>query len=252
MQAASMRWVGRRLGWVALGLCGLALAAPLGPARPNLADLDQDGYPDIAELHGAAEREAFLEWFAAIAEAQFTAPSPAWLPQEQDCAGLLRFAFFEALKPKTTAWFQKFPYLPKVQVPPLSAYPLPQIGRAVFRIEPGAYRPNDVQAGRLVSWASAVYLMRYSSVLLGRTPDKARRGDLLFFVHPLAKGSAYHSMVYLGNGLVVYHTGYAPSQGGEVRLVSLQTLNQHPQKYWHPRPDNPYFLGFYRWKIVSN
>ncbi len=230
----------------------LALAAPPLPAPPsNLADLDQDGYPDIAEFHSSAQREAFLEWFAAIAEAQFTAPSPAWLPQEQDCAGLLRFAFFEALKPKTAAWFQKFPYLPRVQAPPISAYPLPQIGRAVFRIAPGAYRPDDVQAGRLVGWASAMYLMRYSSVFLGRTPDKARRGDLLFFVRPLARGSAYHSMVYLGNGLVVYHTGYAPSEGGEVRMVSLETLGKHPQKYWHPRPDNPHFLGFYRWKLVS-
>jgi len=109
---------------------------PLPASPSNLADLDQDGYPDIAEFHSSAQREAFLEWFAAIAEAQFTAPSPAWLPQEQDCAGLLRFAFFEALKPKTAAWFQKFPYLPRVQAPPISAYPLPQIGRAVFRIAP--------------------------------------------------------------------------------------------------------------------
>ena len=251
-QGASTRWVGRLLGWVALGVCGLLLAAPLSPTRPDLSDLDQDGYPDVAELHSTVQREAFLDWFAAIAEAQFTARSPAWRVEEQDCAGLLRFALVEALKPKTPEWFQKFPYLPRVQAPPLSAYPLPLIGRAVFRVEPGAYQAGDVREGRLVGWASAMYLMRYSSVLLGRTPDKARRGDLLFFVRPLAKGSAYHSMVYLGGGLVVYHTGYAPSEGGEVRLVSLETLSQHPQKYWHPRPENPYFLGFYRWKIVSN
>lgn len=251
-QGGYVRWAGRLLGWVALGFCALALAASFSPARPDLADLDQDGYPDIAEFHSIAQREAFLEWFAAIAEAQFTAPSPAWSPEAQDCSGLLRFAYVEALRPKTATWFQRFPYLPRVQAPPLSAFPLPQIGRAVFRVAPGSYHPDDIQAGRLVGWTSAMYLMRYSSVLLGRTPDKARRGDLLFFVHPLAKGSAYHSMVYLGAGRVVYHTGYAPSQGGEVRLVSLQTLNQHPQKYWHPRPDNPYFLGFYRWKIVSN
>ncbi|MCS7068253.1 MAG: DUF1175 family protein [Meiothermus sp.] len=245
------RWVGLVLGWMALGFWSLGSAAPLSPARPDLSDLDQDGYPDVAELHSTAWREAFLEWFAAIAEAQFTAPSPAWPAEAQDCSGLLRFAFVEALKPKTQDWFQQFPYLPRVQAPPLGAFPLPQIGRAVFRVAPGPYRSNDVKEGRLVGWASAMYLMRYSSVLLGRTPDKARRGDLLFFVRPLAKGSAYHSMVYLGNGLVVYHTGYAPSEGGEVRLVSLKTLNQHPQKYWHPRPENPYFLGFYRWKIVS-
>jgi uncharacterized protein YfaT (DUF1175 family) len=78
-----------------VGLLGFVLTGALALAAPpsSLADLDEDGYPDIAEFHSSAQREAFLEWFAAIAEAQFTAPSPAWLPQEQDCAGLLRFAF---------------------------------------------------------------------------------------------------------------------------------------------------------------
>jgi uncharacterized protein YfaT (DUF1175 family) len=152
---------------------GLVLATSLSPAPPDLSDLDQDGYPDVAEFHSTAQREAFLAWFAAIAEAQFTAPSPAWPAEAQDCSGLLRFAFVEALKPKTPDWFQKFPYLPKVQAPPLGTFPLPQIGRAVFRVAPGPYRPDDVREGRLVGWTSAMYLMWYSSVPLGRTPDKA-------------------------------------------------------------------------------
>jgi len=88
--------------------------------------------------------------------------------------------------------------------------------------------------------------------LPGPHPRQSPARRPLVFVRPLARGSAYHSMVYLGNGLVVYHTGYAPQEGGEVRLVSLQTLGKHPQKYWHPRPDNPHFLGFYRWKIASD
>ncbi|WP_299431085.1 DUF1175 family protein [uncultured Meiothermus sp.] len=240
--------VGGVLGFLILG----SVHAALAQEPRNWIDHDLDGYPDIAEFHSAAQREAFLHWFAAVAEAQFTALSSTWKPADQDCAGLLRFAFVQALKPKTQAWFKQFAYLPAINTPPQSAYPLPRIGRSVFRVAPGAYRPDDVQEGRLVGRTSAMYLMRYSSEFLGRTEDRARRGDLLFFIHPLARGSAYHSMVYLGSGRVVYHTGYAPQEGGEVRLVTLQTLNKHPQKYWHPRPDNPYFLGFYRWKIVSN
>jgi hypothetical protein len=54
---------GTLLLWFIVG----ALAAPY-----SSADLDRDGYPDIAEFHSSAQREAFLEWFAAIAEAQFT------------------------------------------------------------------------------------------------------------------------------------------------------------------------------------
>jgi len=248
-----MPWIKKLMVGGLLGslVFGFANPTPAQEARSPI-DLDQDGYPDVAEFHSIAQREAFLRWFAAIAEAQFSAISPTWKPEDQDCAGLLRFAYVEALKPKTQAWFKQFAYLPETKVPPISAYPLPRITRSVFRVAPGAYQPDDVREGRLVGRTSAMYLMRYSSTFLGRTPDKAQRGDLLFFIRPLARGSAYHSMVYLGNGRVVYHTGYAPHEGGEVRLVTLQTLNKHPQKYWHPRPDNPYFLGFYRWKIVSN
>lgn len=225
----------------------------LGMGSESLSDLDQDGYPDVAELHSAPEREAFMRWFAAIAEAQYTAPAPDWRPEDQDCSGLLRYAFVEALKPKNGEWFKKFRYLPETKIPPLEQrYPLPLIGRSVFRVAPGAYRRDDVQQGRLVGRTGALYLMRYSTVYLGKTRDKARRGDLLFFVHPLAQGSAYHSMVYLGDGRVVYHTGYAPEEGGEVRLLSLATLSKHPLKSWHPVPENPNFLGFFRWKIVDN
>ena len=127
---------------------------------------------------------------------------------------------------------------------------MPEISRSVFRVAPGPYQKGDVEAGKLVGRTTALYLMRYNTVFLGRTPDKARRGDLLFFVHPLAVGSAYHSMVYLGNGMVVYHTGLSPEEGGEVRLLSLETLGQHPVKSWHPVPENPNFLGFFRWNIL--
>lgn len=232
----------------------LTLATSLGLAQRDVSDLDGDGYPDEAELHGAAERNAFLRWFAAIAEAQYTAPSPTWKPEDRDCSGLLRFAYVEALKPKTPAWFKQFTYFPDRDIPPLKtlSYPLPVLSRSVFRVAEGAYRRGDVEAGRIVGRTTTQYMMNYSTVFLGRTPDKARRGDLLFFVHPLASGSAYHSMVYLGNGRVVYHTGLSPEEGGEVRLLSLDTLNKHPQASWHPVPENLNFLGFYRWKIVAN
>ncbi|MER3481963.1 MAG: hypothetical protein C4332_01140 [Meiothermus sp.] len=232
----------------------LTLTASLGLAQRDVSDLDSDGYPDVTELHSATEREAFMRWFAAIAEAQYTAPSPTWKAEDQDCSGLLRFAYVEALKPKTPAWFKQFAYFPDRNIPPIRSlsYPLREISRSVFRVAAGAYQPDDVEVGKLVGRTTAQYMMNYSTVFLGRTPDKARRGDLLFFVHPLATGSAYHSMVYLGNGRVVYHTGLSPEEGGEVRLLTLDTLNKHPSASWHPVPENPNFLGFYRWKIVAN
>ncbi len=219
-----------------------------GQSPGSYLDRDADGYPDVAELWSAAERGSFLEWFAAIAEAQYTVPAPDWT--ERDCSGLLRYAFVEALRPKGGAWFAKFPYLSPPDLPPLARYPLPRISRSVFRNTPGPYREDDVAQGRLVGMVNAEHLMRYSSTFLGRFERDAVRGDLLFFAHPLADGSAFHSMVYLGGGRVVYHTGLSPEDGGEVRLLSLDTLRRHPDPSWRPDPDNPYFLGFYRWNIA--
>jgi uncharacterized protein len=214
-------------------------------------DRDQDGYPDAVEITSSAERVAFMEWFAAIAEAQYTAPAPDW--DYQDCSGLLRYAFVEALKPKDSSWFAKFPFLNVPKVAPIRslAYPLPVLSRSVFRNAPGSYQRSDVEEGRIVGLATAEELMRYSSVPLGRNERVVKRGDLLFFIHPLAQGSLYHSMVYLGDGLVVYHTGFSPEDGGEVRLLSLETLRRHPDPTWHPDQENPYFLGFFRWKILD-
>jgi hypothetical protein len=51
--------------------------------------------------------------------------------------------------------------------------------------------------------------------------------------------------------MVVYHTGGSVQDGGEVRLLSLETLMKHPDSAFHPAPGNPNFLGFYRWKILQ-
>ncbi|MCA9835504.1 MAG: DUF1175 family protein [Trueperaceae bacterium] len=214
-------------------------------------DNDKDGYPDVVEFRTSSEKRAFREWFAAIAEAQFTAPAPDWT--YRDCSGLLRYAFVEALKPKDSDWFAKFPFLrpPTIASPSRVSYPMAGISRSVFRIAEGSYQLSDVEQGRMVGLATAAELMRYSSVPLGKQESSAQRGDLLFFVHPLAEGSSYHSLIYLGNGMVVYHTGASPEEGGEVRLLSLDTLRKHPDPSWHPDANNPNFLGFYRWKILD-
>lgn len=223
----------------------------LAPGIAQTTDSHGSGFPDVTLITAPAEQRAFRLWFAAIAEAQYTAPSPAW--QHLDCSGLLRFAYVQALAPKTADWFAQFPYLnpPWVQPPAEPGYPMPVISRSVFRNAPGSFREDDVHEGRLVGMADTYELMRYNSVHLGDSAAAAERGDLMFYSHPLAEGSGYHSMVYLGDGMVVYHTGASPEEGGEVRLLSLETLARHPDSSWHPTPDNPHFLGFFRWRIIS-
>lgn len=217
----------------------------------NPADNDRDGYPDQAEYHAFSQRRAFMDWFAAIAEAQYGQIATDWLPAEQDCSGLLRYAYVQALAPKSLEWFQKYPYLRARTNPPPENYPMPYILRSVFRIASGSYQLSDVAEGKLVGLANSASLMQHATVFLGRSPEVAERGDVMFYSHPFAEGSGYHSMVYLGQGMVVYHTGTSPEEGGEVRLLSLETLGKHPDPSWHPVERNPHFLGFFRWKIVD-
>lgn len=237
----------------------LLVAALLLPAAPSPAasaaasraasDADRDGYPDRLELSGV-DRLALADWFASVAESQYYGLSDDWRPEDRDCSGLLRYALVNALAPHDDAWWAKFRFLPRPRLPEVAAYryPAPVVSRSLFRVAPGPYRPTDVDEGRLVGRTSARYLANFSSTRVTRDPTEARRGDLLFFLRPDL--GAYHSMVYLGNGRIVYHTGASVEQGGEVRLVTLATLRRHPDPAFHPTPRNPNFLGVYRWKIV--
>jgi uncharacterized protein len=245
----------RRFGILFFGMFmfGATLIPVLNPTLADTraaTDSDRDGYPDLTELRGA-DRDAFNEWFARIAESQFYGISSDWALAEQDCSGLVRYAFKNALLPHDAAWLAKFKFLPRGKVGQVEAYswPLPLIRYAVYRVAPGRYEPSDVREGRLSVWASAKYLANFSSEFVTKDWRQARRGDLLFFLRPNL--GSYHSMVYLGKGMVVYHTGESPEHGGEVRLLSLETLSKHPDRAFHVQVRNPSFLGFYRWKILQ-
>lgn len=237
---------GRRGGWRVLTVAALLLG---GAAALPAPDTDRDGYPDALELVGV-DRAAFADWFASVAESQYYGLAPDWQPQDQDCAGLVRYAFVQALSRHDAAWWAKFAFLPRPRLPEVRGltYPAPLVSRSVFRVAPGPYREGDVDAGRLVGRTSARFLANHSAARVSRDPARAGRGDLLFFLRPGL--GAYHSMVYLGGGRVVYHTGARPGEGGEVRLLTLATLMRHPDPAFHPTPGNPSFLGVYRWQIL--
>ena len=243
----------RRLGIL---FCILLLCCGLIQIKPALADTraandaDSDGYPDVLELRGG-DRVAFNEWFARIAESQFYGLSSDWAPQERDCSGLLRYAFKNALMPHDATWRAKFKFLPRGKIGQVGAYswPMPLIRYAAYRITTGRYEPSDLREGRLLAWASAKYLANFSSEFVTKDWRQAQRGDLVFFLRPNL--GSYHSMVYLGKGMVVYHNGESAEHGGEVRLLSLETLSKHPDRAFHVDVRNPNFLGFYRWKILQ-
>lgn len=212
-------------------------------------DRDYDGYPDAVELHGE-DRLRFADWFASIAASQYFGINSDWQIKDQDCSGLLRYAYAQALMPHTPSWFAKFKYLPPTRYASVQAYhyPVPQLSRSLFRVAGGAYQHEDVEDGKLVGRTTVQYLANYSTQPISRSLQQAQRGDLLFFIRPQKR--SYHSMVYLGNGQVVYHTGANPAEGGKVRLLNIRTLLKHADTAFHPVASNPHFLGVYRWKIL--
>jgi uncharacterized protein len=240
--------------------CATVLACAALAAGGPAPDSDGDGFPDAVELTGS-DRLAFGDWFAAIAESQVYGINTDWAKVDQDCGGLLRYAFIEALKPHDAAWWKKFKRPPQVTQPRPQAYrwPTPVLSRSVFRDRPGPYQADDLQKGAMVGRIGVKFLYQFNTVFVSKDFRQAERGDLLFFFRKNGdrRYSRWHSMVYLGakstlaqQAFVAYHTG--ESQGrGQMRLVSLEQLQRFRDRDFRPLPENESFLGFFRWKILD-
>ncbi len=224
-------------------------------------DNDGDGMPDQIELNDAADRNAFRQWFVAIAEAQFYRPDSRWAKIHHDCAGLVRFAYKEALRKHDEEWLSSIPYLHHSTFDDVRRYNFPNvpvIGDRLFRVRAGRLgSPGDVERDFSAS-ASARALWEYNTVFVSKDLKNALPGDLLFFRDPDRQPEPMHSMILLDRfdradgPRVVYHTGrLADDDPGEVRLVKLAALSAHKDDRWRVRPDNPYFEGFYRFKIIA-
>jgi uncharacterized protein YfaT (DUF1175 family) len=195
------------------------------------------------------DREAFRTWFVALLEQQLEGPSPAWEPAQRDCAGLLRFAFREALAVHSTGWRERVAYTDGVP------------GR-----DPSAGFARDWRAGFPTPegpqpFAKGAFLRRLSCVALGRDLQLARPGDLIFFARGGARAQPDHAMAFVrpdvdGAPMLLYHTGPEGSstsqQPGELRRVRLDDLLHHPDPDFRPLPENPAFLGLYRWQLLAD
>lgn len=232
--------------------------------QTDTADRDADGLPDAAELRTEQDRAAFVRWFTTIAEAQSTRLDDGWAKIHHDCAGLVRFAYKEALKQHDDAWLQRRRYLPVINHPDVQAlrYPhLPFMGELPFSQRGQPFLPEVRAQAQFTAAPDARTLWQANSTFLSRDVRDARAGDLIFFRVPYGTHTRMHTMILLGarpgadhraaGRRVVYHTGAAPEEGGEVRKVSLQMLAAHPDADWHPVADNPRFLGVYRLNLLD-
>lgn len=232
--------------------------------RPTLisSDSDSDGIPDAAELRSFSDREIFRRSLAGIAEMQFYQLSNQWNPEQRDCAGLVRFAWREALRRHDRAWFRKMGPGYEQLVLDTSAARLDQspLGEQIFRTDFGSYKDTDLAEAKFSEFADARTLKNFNTKFIGRDRQLAQPGDLLFYHQPWVQKFPYHVMVFLGESQVaasdardwvVYHTGASSTDTGTVKKVELSVLDQHPNKRWRPVESNPNFLGFYRLKILD-
>jgi uncharacterized protein YfaT (DUF1175 family) len=237
-----------------------AAISPL--AHTASLDSDNDGLPDTAELQSFMDRENFRQWFTLVAESQFYHLSDQWNAEQRDCAGLVRFAWREALRRHDRTWFQKMGPGYSAVAPDVSRYNLEQgpLGEKLFRISFGVYKDGDLSNGGFSDFADARTLKNFNVRFISRDRHNAEPGDLLFFYQPWLQKFPYHVMIFLGraklsnelaNDWVVYHTGASPTDEGTVKKVELSVLDHHPNKRWRPIESNPNFLGFYRLKILD-
>jgi uncharacterized protein YfaT (DUF1175 family) len=229
-----------------LGLLALAPAAWAGPQDPTL-DREQS--------------QRVRDWITLLIHAQVErGPTPRWT--HRDCAGLVRFAVAEALRPHDLAW-RRANGLLGTRVPP----DVQEAGAAAIR---HAWRRAD---GSRHAFVGALELVQENTRFVSRQLAQALPGDLLFYDF----GDDQHLMVWMGR-YVAYHTGRnecehpapedrcrpprgsqppsggpAPAEAADNGLRALrpaQLLGWRDTR-WRPEAGNPNFSGLYRLAFLT-
>lgn len=226
---------------------------------PDATDSDKDGFPDVAELTSLEDKTAFLKRFTAVARAQYENPSPRWDDKNRDCAGLVRFAYQEALKRQDEIKSSdeiKHGSFAMSGVNKFNYPDVPYLGTRLFRTKRGAFRESDLQRGAFSAFVDSRNLMEHNTRFISKDTQSAHEGDLLFYLHFDDISMPYHAMIYAGRDekeqeWLVYHTGPVHDTKGTVKMITLDTLMRYDDARWHPEKANPYFLGVYRLRIVD-
>jgi uncharacterized protein len=222
---------------------------------PDANDSDGDGIPDVAELTTIDDRENFCGWFSAVAESQFYIKSESWEEINQNCSGLVVFAFKEALKKHDNVWLKKNKFAAKRNIADITKYNYPEVpllGENIFRTAKGTFQIGDLSNDKFSKTANVNNLLNFNLTFAGKDKSVIKKGDVIFYNTFDNSEMPYHSMIYIGDGdYLIYHTGPLPGNKlGEVRKVTFDNLMKHPDSRWHPTKDNPNYLGIYRWNIL--
>lgn len=235
---------------------------------PEVAEYQKTIEPKIAkESNGdeyayvpPKEEPTLREAIVTVALSQAKKASGNWHPDQRDCAGLVRYAYREALAPRTR---EQERFYPKgVHPPALGFHP-----QQLLPTYPKLWRVGWDNLGGFAhdSFADAETLLSFNFRKIGRAVELAKSGDILAYKRETETGEQFHLMLFVGDGntpqrsLAVYHTGaepvrlprrtgyVAPRTEHQVRVVPTHSLLESPEPIWIPSKHNPYFLGVFEW-----
>ncbi|MCX6629557.1 MAG: DUF1175 domain-containing protein [Candidatus Solibacter sp.] len=225
----------------------------------DATDSAADGTPDFLRLDDPDDRQAFSRWFTFLAETQYFEAAERRPIEIVDCAALIRYAYREALRAHDGNWATeaRLPLVPGISSTTKYQYPYTPLGADLFRVKSGGFQPADLTTGGFAQFADAKTLQLRNTHFVTRDLNRAQPGDLLFYRQD-NEHMAFHSMICLGPSQIakgadrylVYHTGPDAESPGEIRRPTLDELLHFPDPDWRPLPDNPRFLGVYRWNIL--
>ena len=176
--------------------------------------------------------------------------SPQWETAQRDCAGLVRFAYREAIRMRSPEDGRKLGIPNFLHLPVVSDFT-----RVVFSDISHIWQMGIDREGRprFGAFADAETLIGYNFRNKGRDLASALSGDLLVYQKALESDEPYHLMIFVkdrGGSLAVYHNG-AEREEAQVRVVTIADLLQSPDPVWIPAGDNPHFLGVYEWNRLQ-
>jgi uncharacterized protein len=170
---------------------------------------------------------AFLEAFTPLVlKREKKGGNPRWGSKNRDCAGLVRYLFWEALQTHREDFLDMYSAVRALRRP---------VAAEFSAIEADWSRDNFT-ASQLID----------RSTFVSRSPHRLRlkTGDLLYFQSPELK--IRHVMLVVRAGsetYLVYHTGDARN---ELRIRTFSDIASLPESEWHPEASNPVFQGIYR------
>jgi uncharacterized protein len=180
------------------------------------------------------QSRAFRAWMVRIVDGQLAAgPSPRW--HHRDCAGLVRYAVAEALRPHDPRWRRANGVSGRVP---------PDVRLATH--QQGLRHGWRLASGERSAYVGALELVQENAAFVAKDVNLAQPGDLLFF----DQGDDQHLMIWTGR-YVAYHTGSTRDRDDGLRAVSVRQLMTWRDTRWQPVAENSNFLGVYRLRFLS-